>query len=214
MLIFTQKLCEDFYSTEVTCRASYFCFLFQIFRASASYHLLTLWHQHSIYVGCNVMLNHTECHIVISAPKHPPFQSQSSADHWIPATNLKVPLHSVAYPGGVQTPSPWNSKVLTKLSRNSSKVPKIKKILLYEMKFRVPNYSCLQDPWLGGYHPQIPILSVLNWICWTSAEQYSWVRHCLHFSHIVTTYLRTVVGKVLQDTSICDAVPELWLQIT
>ena len=34
------------------------------------------------------------------------------------------------------------------------------------MKFLVPNYSCLQNPWLGGYHPQIPILSVLNWICW------------------------------------------------
>jgi len=29
------------------------------------------------------------------------------------------------------------------------------------MKFLVPNYSCLQDPWLGGYSPQIPILSVL-----------------------------------------------------
>ena len=36
------------------------------------------------------------------------------------------------------------------------------------MKFLVPNYSCLQNPWLGGYRPQIPILSVLNWICWTS----------------------------------------------
>jgi len=29
---------------------------------------------------------------------------------------------------------------------NSLKVPKIKKILLYEMKFFVPNYSCLQNP--------------------------------------------------------------------
>jgi len=44
---------------------------------------------------------------------------------------------------------------------NSLKVPKIKKILLYEMKFIVPNYSCLQNPWLGGYRPQIPVLSVL-----------------------------------------------------
>ena len=43
---------------------------------------------------------------------------------------------------------------------NSLKVPKIKKILLYEMKFLVPNYSCLQNPWLGGYRPQIPVLSV------------------------------------------------------
>ena len=29
------------------------------------------------------------------------------------------------------------------------------------MKFLVPNYSCLQNPRLGGYRPQIPILSVL-----------------------------------------------------
>jgi len=44
---------------------------------------------------------------------------------------------------------------------NSLKVPKIKKILLYEMKFLVPNYSCLQNPRLGGCRPQIPVLSVL-----------------------------------------------------
>ena len=44
---------------------------------------------------------------------------------------------------------------------NSLKVPEIKKILLYEMKFLVPNYSCLQNPWLGGNHTQIPVLSVL-----------------------------------------------------
>jgi len=29
---------------------------------------------------------------------------------------------------------------------NSLKVPKINKMLLYEMKFLVPNYSCLQNP--------------------------------------------------------------------
>ena len=34
------------------------------------------------------------------------------------------------------------------------------------MKFLVPNYGCLQNPWLGGYRPQNPVLSVLNWICW------------------------------------------------
>jgi len=44
---------------------------------------------------------------------------------------------------------------------NSLKVPKIKKIEPYEMKFLVPNYSCFQNPWLGGYRPQIPVLSVL-----------------------------------------------------
>jgi len=43
----------------------------------------------------------------------------------------------------------------------SLKVPKIKKMLLYEMKFLVQNYSCLQNPWLGGYRTHIPVLSVL-----------------------------------------------------
>jgi len=44
---------------------------------------------------------------------------------------------------------------------NSLKVPKIKKLLLYEMQFLVPNYSCLQNPWLGGYRPPRSPLSVL-----------------------------------------------------
>ena len=43
---------------------------------------------------------------------------------------------------------------------NSLRVPKINKILLFEMKYLVPNYSCLQNTWLGGYCPQIPVLSV------------------------------------------------------
>jgi hypothetical protein len=52
------------------------------------------------------------------------------------------------------------------------------KTLLFEMKFLVPNYSCLQNLWLGGFRPQIPILSVLDWICWTPPpEKNSWVRH-------------------------------------
>ena len=66
---------------------------------------------------------------------------------------------------------------------NSLKVPKIKKILLYELKFLVPNYSCLQNPWVGGYRPQIPVLPVLFPLSSTelrepSPEQNSWVRHC------------------------------------
>ena len=44
---------------------------------------------------------------------------------------------------------------------NSLKVPKIQKILLYEMKFLIASYSCLQNPSLGGYRPQIPVLPVL-----------------------------------------------------
>ena len=52
------------------------------------------------------------------------------------------------------------------------------------MKFLVPNYSCLQNPWLGGYHPQIPVLSVLNWICWPPPlEKNSWVRHWSKSKH-------------------------------
>jgi len=44
---------------------------------------------------------------------------------------------------------------------NNLKVPKMKKSLPNEMKCHVPNYSCLQNSWLGGYRPQIPVLSVL-----------------------------------------------------
>ena len=62
---------------------------------------------------------------------------------------------------------------------NSLKVPKIKKSLLYEMKVLVPNYSCLQNPWLGG--SPFSLSAVVNCICWTPPphEQNSWVRHCI-----------------------------------
>jgi len=65
---------------------------------------------------------------------------------------------------------------------NSLKVPKIKKILLYEMKFLLPNYNCLQNPWLGGYRPQIPVPSFhcpqLNFLS-SPSKQNSWIRHCI-----------------------------------
>ena len=48
------------------------------------------------------------------------------------------------------------------------------------MKFLVPNYSCLQNPCLGGYRPQIPVLSVLcsqlNFLN-PPPEKNSWLRH-------------------------------------
>ena len=47
---------------------------------------------------------------------------------------------------------------------NSLKVPKIKEILLFEMKFLVPNYSWLQNPWLGAAAPQIPVLSSAEFV--------------------------------------------------
>jgi hypothetical protein len=82
---------------------------------------------------------------------------------------------------------------------NNKKKQKIKKILLYEMKFLVPNYSCLQNPWLGCYRPRIPVLSVLcpqiNLLN-PPPEQNSWVGHwatleplnlwsCNHECHII-----------------------------
>ena len=57
------------------------------------------------------------------------------------------------------------------------------------MKFLVPNYSCLQNPCLGGYRPQIPILSVLcpqlNLLN-PPPKKNSWVRHCYHLPYIIT----------------------------
>jgi len=85
---------------------------------------------------------------------------------------------------------------------NSLKVPKIKKLLLYEMKFLVPNYSCLQNPWLGGYRPQIPVLPVLNWICWTPPpEQNSWVGHwaLLRFFVFLLSLPRQMLGRCLRS---------------
>ena len=64
---------------------------------------------------------------------------------------------------------------------NSLKVPKIKKLLLYELKFLVPNYSCLQNPWLGGYRPpdsRSPSLLCPQLNLFNPPEQNSWVRHC------------------------------------
>ena len=47
---------------------------------------------------------------------------------------------------------------------NSLKVPKIEKILLYDMKFFVPNYSCLQNPMTRGLPPPDPLsLCRLSW---------------------------------------------------
>ena len=58
-------------------------------------------------------------------------------------------------------PPKWYFFSLQGMTWRKHKVPKIKKILPYEMKFLVPNYSCLQNLWLGDYHPQIPVLSAL-----------------------------------------------------
>jgi len=51
----------------------------------------------------------------------------------------------------LKLPSVRNCFTLTMTNKlvviiNNIKVPKMKKFLLYEMKFLVPNYSCLQNP--------------------------------------------------------------------
>ena len=65
------------------------------------------------------------------------------------------------------------------------------------MKFLVPNYSCLQNPWLRGYHPQIPVLSVLcpqlNLLNTPlpPKKKNSWVRHWSVVLHAVWAYLNS-----------------------
>ena len=93
-------------------------------------------------------------------------------------------------------------------------MPKIKKILLYEMKFVVPNYSCLQSPWLGGYRPQIPVLSVLcpqlNLL--NPPKQNPWVRHCV-FRMFEEKVLRRIFGPEKEEvTGDCRKSHGEWLR--
>jgi len=103
---------------------------------------------------------------------------------------------------------------------NNLKVPKIKKISLYEMKFLIRNYSCLQNPWLGDYRPQIPVLSVLcpqlNLLNPPPPEQNSWVRHWPSTSVVCTLLLfkfrfsgslHLYVGKYLSYLFVLNLVP-------
>ena len=91
---------------------------------------------------------------------------------------------------------------------NTLKVRNIKKILLYEMKFLVPNYSCLQNPCLGGYRPQIggyrPQIPVLSVLCPQlnllnpPLEQNSWVRHWHLILEQPQRAVRTERSKTIQ----------------
>ena len=93
---------------------------------------------------------------------------------------------------------------------NSFKVPKIKKILLYEMKFLVPNYSCLQNPWLGGVglRPQIPVLSVLSSTEFVEprTKKNSWVRHCLLHTYAIWYSLLLLGYKPVQHVTVLNTV--------
>ena len=61
------------------------------------------------------------------------------------------------------------------------------------MKFLVPNYSCLQNPWLGGYCTQIPVLSALcfqlNLLNPLPPRKNSWLRYwytyCVHSLYVL-----------------------------
>ena len=97
--------------------------------------------------------------------------------------------------------------------RKSLKIPKLKKMLLYEMKFLVPIYSCLQNPWLGGYRPQIPVPSViclqLNLLN-PPPEQNYWVRHWSYHSAESwrlnsAAIWRHVARRILPDVSNDDS---------
>jgi hypothetical protein len=72
---------------------------------------------------------------VISCSRHEVTENCAPLGRYAASSGSGVPSGGF---GGVQTPPPK--------FRNFDKVPKIKKILLYEMKFVVPNYSCLQNP--------------------------------------------------------------------
>jgi hypothetical protein len=69
------------------------------------------------------------------------------------------------------------------------------------MKFLVPNYSCLQNPWLGGYRAQTPVVSVLcpqlNLLTPPPPKKkISWVRHW--------TYQRNVITFIFKDQGVLD----------
>ena len=92
---------------------------------------------------------------------------------------------------------------------NSLKVPKIKEILLYEMKFLVPNYSCLQNPWLGGYRPPDPRclcpLSSADFVEPPPHEKNSWVRHWyLRPDYKIDIYVTSVCVSAFMDSGLSD----------
>jgi len=100
-----------------------------------------------------------------------PYRLPNSTRMWklLTIAEFRTPTpHDVRKKGSkiLKLPSVFNCFTLAMTNKlvaiiNSLRVPKIKKILLYEMKFLVPNYSCLYNPWVWGCRTQIPVLSVL-----------------------------------------------------
>jgi hypothetical protein len=66
------------------------------------------------------------------------------------------------------------------------------------MKFLLSKYGCLQNRWLGGYRPHIPVLSVLcpqlNLLN-PPPEQNSWVRHWYHQDRLKTIAMDATAGR-------------------
>ena len=91
------------------------------------------------------------------------------------------------------------------------KVPKIKKILPYEIKFLVPNYSWLQNPWLGGLPLPDP-----RCLCLLSSTEFlepppppekkSWVRHWLHLQNCYwNIYVADSIGSMAMVRRPCSS---------
>ena len=79
---------------------------------------------------------------------------------------------------------------------NSLNVQKIKKILLYEMKFLVPNYSSLQNSWLGSTAPTSPCSLSSTEFVEPPPEQNSWVRHCIYIYIYIYIYHNNLNGEL------------------
>ena len=76
------------------------------------------------------------------------------------------------------------------------------------MKFLVPNYSCLQNPWLGGYRPPdprslCPQLNLSNPP--PPPEKNSWVRHCLWY-----TLIKRIKCRRYQRNAANEMTPHGW----
>jgi hypothetical protein len=84
--------------------------------------------------------------------------------------------------GVFNPPPPRNYKVLTKLSRNSLKVPKIKKNFTTWNEISCTKLRLPPEPLTRGLPPPrspFSMSSTINWICWTPPpDQNSWIRHC------------------------------------
>ena len=89
---------------------------------------------------------------------------------------------------------------------NSLKVPKTKKILLYEMKFLVPNYSCLQNPCLGwATAPRSPFSLPSTEFVEPPHEQNSWVRHWLSVPNMCSVSYAVGNGETILAEETCPS---------